>query len=681
MRRILAVATAAAITLLSGELSGLEVDFTRSDDDKRVVVRNAGIDAFFSTSGFFTNATSSPKLVFDASGALVWTPHNLYLNSGTPATQAVTIVQGATYTVSVRGSGSIVLAGAAGGTVAQATPITFVATNSSLTSTVSGSLTRMQLNEGATVLPYLATTGAARFAPAMNYDTVTRTWELVCEPTRFNELFPSLAPATQTRSLAAGTYTLWVEGSGSCALSGGPTGTATQGSPVTFTLGGTTSVTFTVTGTLTFSQCEGGTKPTSKILTYTARRPRLADSVSFAFSSIPNVGSDFTVYVEFDYDAPAVSNQYIWSVTETAAVSDLGFRMDALAPVIFARKASVSQPNVSLPSVSGGTGNRVAARLKDNQLLASMNNMPIGLGGQGLTHTMPTATTFFLGTHSGSALQGAAIRLKRMAIIPRGLGPHKIPTWGWRLTPDPTPFDTVALGGQSNGNSGRTINPAIDVSGGHVKQLNQTGALLDAVEPLAHPVPVVDGIGHAVAFARDYYVPLQAGANDVLLLPMNVGNTGFVDNQWNPGDPLFNALLSMIGYSLKKYPASRLRLIRWQQGEKESDVPWTQSQYADSLDTAIAAYRSALAEIDPSLATVPFIVGGMPPQWVAGDAKRQPVQDALAATPGRVARTAYMDPYTPTVINDADGDIAHYDAGSQRGPVAQRTWTAWQSLQ
>jgi hypothetical protein len=66
--------------------------------------------------------------------------------------------------------------------------------------------------------------------------------------------FPA-QPATQTVSLAAGSYKLHVLGAGSIALSGGPTGTATAGSPVSFTLVSTTSVTFTVSGTVTWAEC------------------------------------------------------------------------------------------------------------------------------------------------------------------------------------------------------------------------------------------------------------------------------------------------------------------------------------------------------------------------------------------------------------------------------------------
>jgi hypothetical protein len=79
---------------------------------------------------------------------------------------------------------------------------------------------------------------------------------LLIEGRRRNYLHDSASPATQTRSLGAGTYTLWLEGSGTVALSGGPSGTASAGSPATFTLAAPADVTFTAAGTVDRFQCE-----------------------------------------------------------------------------------------------------------------------------------------------------------------------------------------------------------------------------------------------------------------------------------------------------------------------------------------------------------------------------------------------------------------------------------------
>lgn len=64
---------------------------------------------------------------------------NLFANPLAPATQTVTVVSGTVYTVNLRASaGSILLSGAGTGTVTPGSPVTFTASGTSLTATVSG---------------------------------------------------------------------------------------------------------------------------------------------------------------------------------------------------------------------------------------------------------------------------------------------------------------------------------------------------------------------------------------------------------------------------------------------------------------------------------------------------------------------------------------------------------------
>ena len=73
--------------------------------------------------------------------------------------------------------------------------------------------------------------------------------------------------------------------------------------------------------------------------------------------------------------------------------------------------------------------------------------------------------------------------------------------------------------------------------------------------------------------------------------------------------------------------------------------------------------------------TTPFIVGGMVPAWVAGDANRQTVQAALADTPNRVSGTAFVE--SSGLVPQADG--IHFDAASLR-ILGSRYFTALEAL-
>jgi hypothetical protein len=132
-----------------------------------------------------TEATSNGTMV-DSDGVLKWRPHNLVLNSATPATQSITVVSGAEYTVECTGV-SIALSGAGTGTVTAGNPVTITASTTTLTLTVTGSTGTMwayrsdlggMVDNPATGDSYVPTTTAARYLPRLGhhiytYDTTT----------------------------------------------------------------------------------------------------------------------------------------------------------------------------------------------------------------------------------------------------------------------------------------------------------------------------------------------------------------------------------------------------------------------------------------------------------------------------------------------------------------------------
>jgi hypothetical protein len=73
---------------------------------------------------------------------------NLFASPFSPATQTATVANSTQYTASVVGTGSMVLSGAATGTVTAGNPVTFTSSSTSLTATVSGTLLSMQCEPG-----------------------------------------------------------------------------------------------------------------------------------------------------------------------------------------------------------------------------------------------------------------------------------------------------------------------------------------------------------------------------------------------------------------------------------------------------------------------------------------------------------------------------------------------------
>ena len=89
-------------------------------------------------SDLITHSATTNATMVDSDGLLKWRPHNLALNSATPATQSITVVSGADYTVECTGV-SIALSGAGTGTVTEGNPVTITASTTTLTLTVTGS--------------------------------------------------------------------------------------------------------------------------------------------------------------------------------------------------------------------------------------------------------------------------------------------------------------------------------------------------------------------------------------------------------------------------------------------------------------------------------------------------------------------------------------------------------------
>ena len=121
-------------------------------------------------------ATTNATMV-DSDGLLKWRPHNLALNSATPATQSITVVSGADYTVECTGV-SIVLSGAGTGTVTEGNPVEITASTTTLTLTVTGSTGTMwayrsdlggMVNNPDRGDSYVPTTSAAVYLPRRNH--------------------------------------------------------------------------------------------------------------------------------------------------------------------------------------------------------------------------------------------------------------------------------------------------------------------------------------------------------------------------------------------------------------------------------------------------------------------------------------------------------------------------------
>lgn len=213
-----------------------------------------------------------------------------------------------------------------------------------------------------------------------------------------NNLLNCLAPVTQTTaSLAAGTYTLWVNGSGSATSSAGTAvgtgfGTATNGSVNTFTLSAPGTVVVTVSGSLNAFQLEPMAAGTPLIVTTSAPVVR-ADNVTAAgvllsaliaaqgsvlFSSIP--GANGTTRVQLGYS--------------TGTSTPLYFNNSANVLTSFANSTALLTAN----ALNAGSVNKSALGFSSAGRSIVLNNGTVATD----TNALSTSTGVMIGNGGGT---------------------------------------------------------------------------------------------------------------------------------------------------------------------------------------------------------------------------------------------------------------------------------------
>lgn len=465
---------AAGSDVIPGEANGLGVNFTHAVDAQRVCVRTAGVDVFSGLDTFFQNGGTTPKLVTNASGLLEWSPHNLFLNSATPATQSVTTIVGAPYTVTVTGTGSLTGSAGAAGVATSASPLTYVATTTTSTFTLAGSLTTIQINIGRSATAYVATTAARRFGLAIDVDPVVgRT--LLMEGSVTNICLYS-SDMTQTA---------WVKTTMTAALTAtDPMGNANSATTLTATAGNATALqAITSTSalritsvylksrlgapTVDLTQDNGSTWTTTPITTSWARyavpevtsanptigirivsmnsqvdvafwqhevstiarvatspyptfavsQGRIADNYTFLLSTIPALGSEYSMYCRFAVPNPTVNAVAPMALTDGTANEQSKF-LTATATTMRLNviDGGVVQALIVGGAVSANSLYSAAGRVKLNDCALSTNGAAVVIDN---TATLPTVTEVRFGGSGANTAASNVMRIAKLGIVPR----------------------------------------------------------------------------------------------------------------------------------------------------------------------------------------------------------------------------------------------------------------------
>lgn len=701
------IPTVAATELLAKETDGWGIDFTKAVDTDRMINKVANVVTRSSALAAVSLGLSNglPTRITNSNGTRSWTPHNLYTgNSNSPgaiSNKACPVVVGYQVTVLYSGTGTVTLSGAGSQSMSPNTPYTFTATTTNLAVTTVAGVTNLQICYGSAVTAYVATINVSKTTAPISWDAQLGCYVLLCEPATTNFFLNSGSPATQAISLAAGTYGVWLDGVGgdSITVSGGPTGVATPGAPVSFTLGSTTSVTFTVAGSPTHVQVQNRATPTSQIITFAVSQQRFACNPNVLFTAMTaaiqaanTAGNPMTLYVDYAYTNATGAQESISSIGTSAGTDYLDIRINAGNPQVYRKRSADTQVNWSLltkitmaadgksnattfPALSATARHQITLNVQSNQLYGSSDGTQIGSSGTQLSMPPTPGTALWFGSLLGSNFLQGPMRIARIAIVAGATGPDRICSRFTQITPLSTEtFNTVPVIGQSNA-AGNASGGTQDTGGNTVLQTLQVGgALVQAKEPLDNPIPVIGAspyyVGVALPLALKIIASGPAPVTRWVILPEGIGNTGFGGtNTWGVGNAYHNNAVSAFDSLRLRYPNARLSFILVSRGEYDATViGMNQATYAAYTDAEINAWRTAYG------ATIPVVIDTPQPGYVASNsAAFAPILAAIFDTPNRLSRIAIAD---ESALAANPSDPPHFTVAQNKGPRRDNIYNA-----
>lgn len=120
-------------------------------------------------------------------------------------------------------------------------------------------------------------------------------------------------------------------------------------------------------------------------------------------------------------------------------------------------------------------------------------------------------------------------------------------------------------------------------------------------------------------------------------------------------DPLNRYLMMVddVASARALLPDAEVHAMFWSQGESDTTLR-NQTSYSALLDDLITTFRTEVGD-----SALPVVVGSLVPEWVGVDANRLGIQTALADTPRRLEKTAFV--YGPENVGpDGSGANIHF---------------------
>ena len=164
------------------------------------------------------------------------------------------------------------------------------------------------------------------------------------------------------------------------------------------------------------AQLEAGSIATSPIPTFAATATRAADNYTFLLSTIPALGSEYSIYCR--YSAPIInSTRFAAVLTDGSANEFVGFRVNTTQTALQMNDGGAVQVNANVGgSLVANVFGSAAARIKLNDTAFSGDGAAATVD---TACTLPTVTEVRFGNGGNNVAALAEFRIQKLVIVPR----------------------------------------------------------------------------------------------------------------------------------------------------------------------------------------------------------------------------------------------------------------------
>lgn len=181
----------------------------------------------------------------------------------------------------------------------------------------------------------------------------------------------------------------------------------------------------------------------------------------------------------------------------------------------------------------------------------------------------------------------------------------------------------------------------------------------------------------SLIFAREYKEKgLLEDGRKILIIRAAIGATGFKNENWGLGKPLYLKMIEMIDYALSLNSKNRLKALLWHQGEHEVGKENPPEIYYEQLSSMLFAVKEKY-----NVPNLPFVTGDFVNEWKSTKMEKAiPIVDVIKRVTEEMGGIFIETADLPSNNQrNGDGDIIHFSRESLH-ILGKRFFEAYQTI-